>query len=83
MSVFMKAALYGRCEHVRNVRAMAARCISIDASSLKGKHLDNMFLLDAQEHKALLDCAAVLKKLLRGTGKVYRPLVSVFAECAD
>lgn len=51
------------------------RAMSIDASSMRGKHVDNMFLLSSSEIRAVLDIAAGLKAKLRRTDVVYRPLV--------
>ncbi len=53
-----------------------ARGLSIDAHSLKGKHLNNFFLLNRNEFRALLDISHGLKKRLSETPGGYRPLVS-------
>jgi hypothetical protein len=52
-----------------------ARAYSVDASSLKGKHLDNLFLTSAEELRALLKISHGLKKKLTADPGSYRPLV--------
>ena len=44
----------------------AARGVHVDASSLKGRHLDSLFSLTGVEMTALLDLSAALKASLRG-----------------
>lgn len=52
-----------------------ARAYSVDASSLKGKHLDNLFLTSAEELRVLLKISHGLKKKLAADPGSYRPLV--------
>ncbi len=59
----------------RRAAAAPAAPFSVDASSLRGKHLDNMFLLSKGELRALLDISHGLKKKLKAAPDSYRPLV--------
>ena len=53
-----------------------ARSVSIDASSIKGRHLDSCFNFSGDELKTLLRMAAGLKRRLRAPDSApYRPLV--------
>lgn len=52
----------------------AARALHIDASSLKGRHLDSLFSLSAAELTTLLDLSAALKRALRKSTVAYAPL---------
>jgi len=53
----------------------AARALSIDASSLRGRHLDSLFSLSAAELRALLDISRALKARLTRAPASFRPLV--------
>lgn len=50
---------------------------SVDVSSLKGKHFDNLFLLSSDEIKQLLRISHGLKKKLTRNPSCYQPLVSI------
>jgi len=55
--------------------AAAARALSIDASSLRGRDLDTLFSLSGAEVRVLLDMAKALKARLRAPGAApYTPL---------
>jgi ornithine carbamoyltransferase len=56
-------------------RRAARRALSIDASSLRGRHLDSLLSLSAAELRATLDIARALKARLRAAPASYRPLV--------
>ncbi len=55
--------------------AQPSRNLSVDASSLKGRHLDNLFLTSAGELAALLRISHGLRKKLTADPSSYRPLV--------
>ena len=55
--------------------APGRRLLSVDASSFKGRSLDNLFELSPQELRALLDISHGLKKKLQANPSSYRPLV--------
>ena len=48
---------------------------SLDASSLKGRHLDSLFSLTGAEIDTLLRIAAALKEAMGRRRQVYQPLV--------
>ncbi len=48
---------------------------TLDASTLRGRHLDNFFLHTPAELRVLLDISHALKKKLRANPACYRPLV--------
>ena len=56
-------------------RGLPGRALSIDASSLRGRHLDSLFSLSAAELRAALNIARALKARLLKAPASYRPLV--------
>jgi hypothetical protein len=56
-------------------RGAPARAASVDASPLRGAHLDNMFDLTPRDLRALLDISHGLKAKLSKDPASYRPLV--------
>ena len=48
----------------------ASRTVHVDASSLRGKHLNSLLSLTGDEMKTLLDLSAALKVSLRGNAGV-------------
>jgi hypothetical protein len=61
-----------------SLRSMSASPgpITIDASSLKGRHLDTLASLSTTELKTLLAMSVALKERMKRPGYVYQPLVS-------
>lgn len=59
----------------RAASGAAAPLRTLDASSLRGRHLDSLFSLSAAELRVLLDVGHALKRRLRREPGAYRPLV--------
>ncbi len=60
---------------IRAYQPALRRYASIDVSSFRGKHLDNMFFLSQDEMRAIMRISAALKAHLRDGKRTYRPLV--------
>ena len=60
---------------VKGARAMSAYARSLDASSIKGRHLDDLFSFTSTELETMLRISHALKSKMGVKKEIYQPLV--------